>query len=407
MSSSRQKSCHACVRSKRKCDQTFPKCRRCIARKIDCEYAGRNSRRSPQDAGSGLDSDSGYAELFAEDNASLQLQRSPARAAATLSPSMNDAFLNFGDDPFNLPHLPGEDYLSPAVIEDIMAQQDPNDVEQIMSGAIYQARVEFLAKRITAIPKMFAEQAQTMFIHRRLFQEKSPAALQDALSACALYCLKNPENQALVFANLQHKSQQLIAQTDPFLASKVELLAAVQALLLYHIIRLFDGDIRLRAQAEADEAVLVMWANQLKMRMHQLVPSLPASAGALLPTQSRPQDWQRWLIEESTRRTVVSTFMVRAVYEFLKFGYDKGSDHRLSFTAQAALWNAQSEYGWRSACSEHEKVEVRLAHWDDDIAKASPNDMEELGILVMATLWGMETTGEWLGKGHLARFGLE
>ncbi|KAB2579686.1 Transcription factor gsfR2 [Lasiodiplodia theobromae] len=320
---------------------------------------------------------------------------------------MNDAFLNFGDDPFNLPHLPGEDYLSPAVIEDIMAQQDPNDVEQIMSGAIYQARVEFLAKRITAIPKMFAEQAQTMFIHRRLFQEKSPAALQDALSACALYCLKNPENQALVFANLQHKSQQLIAQTDPFLASKVELLAAVQALLLYHIIRLFDGDIRLRAQAEADEAVLVMWANQLKMRMHQLVPSLPASAGALLPTQSRPQDWQRWLIEESTRRTVVSAFMVRAVYEFLKFGYDKGSDHRLSFTAQAALWNAQSEYGWRSACSEHEKVEVRLAHWDDDIAKASPNDMEELGILVMATLWGMETTGEWLGKGHLARFGLE
>ncbi|OJD35878.1 transcription factor cys6 protein [Diplodia corticola] len=328
-------------------------------------------------------------------------------AAATLSPYINDAFLNFGDDPFNLPILPGEDNFSPGIIEDIMAQQDPGDVEQIMSGAMYQARVEYAAKRLAAVPKTFAEQAQTMFIHRQLFQEKSLPALQDALSACALYCLKSPENQGLVFANLQHKAQQLIASTDPLMASKAELLAALQALVLYQTIRYFDGDIRLRAQAEADEPVLAAWTNQLRARMHQLVPSLPASAGALLPTQTRAQDWQRWLVEESTRRTVLSSAILQGVYEFLKFGWDKASDHRLSFTAQRALWEAQSEYGWRTACSERERLEVRLAHWNDDVLKAAPSDLDELGVLIMATFWGMEPTGEWLGKGHLARFGLE
>ncbi|KAL1647343.1 hypothetical protein SLS58_002671 [Diplodia intermedia] len=300
-------------------------------------------------------------------------------AATTFSPyNMNDAFFNFGDDPFNLPALSSEGDLSPAIIEEIMAQQSSDDVEEIKSGAMYQARVEFAAKRLAAIPKTFAEQAQTMFIHRRLFQEKSPPALQDALGVCALYCLKNPDNQALVFANLQQKTQQLIANTDPLLASKLELLAALQALLLYQAIRLFDGDIRLRTQAEADEAVLVAWTKQLQVRMHQLVPSLPASA-----------------------------VLLRGVYEFLKFGYEKASNHRLSFTAQAALWEAQSEYGWRTACSEREKLEVRVAHWDDDMLKAAPPDLEELGVLTMTMLRGMDATGEWLGKGHVARFGLE
>ncbi|KAL1623393.1 hypothetical protein SLS54_004382 [Diplodia seriata] len=364
---------------------------------------------SPQEAGTNGNSDSGFAESTAEDavhDIGLQLQLSPTMAATAFSPyNMNDAFFNFGDDPFNLPGLSSEDDLSPAIIEDIMAQQSPDDVEQIMSGAMYQARVEFAAKRLAAVPKTFAEQAQTMFIHRQLFQEKSPPALQDALSVCALYCLKNPDNQALVFANLQQKTQQLIANTDPLLASKLELLAALQALLLYQAIRLFDGDIRLRTQAEADEAVLVAWTKQLNVRMHQVVPSLPASAGALLPTQSRAQGWQRWLIEESTRRAVLTSVLLRGVYEFLKFGYEKVSDHRLSFTAQAALWEAQSEYGWRTACSERERLEVRVAHWDDDMLKAAPPDLEELGVLTMTMLRGMDATGEWLGKGHVARFG--
>lgn len=429
MSSSRQKSCLACVRAKRRCDQGFPKCRRCVARKVDCEYPSRIFGQSPQNVRSEENQDFGFAERFAgeEPAGSSQLQRrSPALSAARLSPCMNDAFINFGNEPFNLPYLPGDDFLSPTIIENIMSQQqlqqplqqDPgdDDVGRIKSDMGLQSRVEFAAKRLAAIPKTFAEQAHTMFVHRRLFQERNPAALQDALSACALYCLKTPENQALVFRNLEHKSQQLIAAIDPHRVSKVDLLAALQALVMYQVIRLFDGDVRLRAQAEADEPVLVTWAAQLKSRTRQLAPSLsesstPASASpdALLVLQDRAAYWQRWLVEESCRRTVIVALMVKGVYGFLKTGFDRSPSLRMSFTAQAALWGAQSEYGWRTAYygGERERLEVRMMHWDEDMAKATPGDLEELGVLIMSMFRGLEVAEDWLGRAYLLRYGLE
>lgn len=408
MSSSRQKSCLACVRSKRRCDQGFPKCRRCRERKIDCDFPGRIFDRNSETARDQWDQDAGFAESFAEEALSYSDQhRSAALTALRPTPSVDNAFLQFGNDPFNLPEMAAGDLFHPAVIGDIMAQRTSPEPGQITSDARLQARVEFAAKRLAAIPKTFAEQAQTMFIHRRLFQERKPPALQDALSVCALYCIKNADNQEFIFHSVKQKSQQLITSTDPFLVSRMDLLAALQALLLYQTIRLFDGDIHLRAQAEADEAILIMWAEQLRSSTLHLAPLSPPSAGTSLAPQGRTSDWPRWLAQESSRRTVITTLMLKGVYSFLKLSYDRPQDLRLSFTAQAALWNAQSEYGWQMAYSEREPLEVRITHWDEDMAKATPSDLDELGALLMAMLWGVEPTMRWLGTGYLARYGLE
>lgn len=407
MSASRQKSCNTCVRSKRKCDNGFPKCRRCTARKLDCEYSRRQLARLAQNSEKDGDGNSQCAESLPEGitPGSLQLQHSPTLMHG-FTPYLTDPFLDLGSDPFNLPSLPLDDFLNTAVVQDIMADQDAEDAE-VVAGTIYQARVEFAARRIAAVPKTFTETAQTMFIHRRYFQEKSPQVLQDALSACALYCLKTPDTQALVFRNLENKAQQLIANTDPFRISRPDLLAVVQALLLYQIIRLFDGDIRLRAQAEVDEVTIMTWVDRLRSCMRPVAPSLPPATEALLEPQHRAPDWLQWLLDESIRRTVCTAIMVKGFYDFLKYGYDKAHTNRIGFTAQAALWNAQSEYGWRTAYRERERLEVRLAHWEEDIAKAAPDDLEELGVLTMLTFKGVEGTAEWLGEAHIAKYGLE
>ncbi|CAI7636697.1 unnamed protein product [Penicillium palitans] len=395
MPPSRQKSCLACVQSKRKCDKGLPKCQRCLAKKTDCEYNGQYPDRLRQTSRRNVDENVAFAEPFAEPFAEeppsdSQLQRSPPLpSAARLSPHTNDAFFNFGDNPFNVASIPQDDFLSSALIDDIVARQNSTDVRQMISDTTPQARVEFVAKWLAVIPKKFSESGQTMFIHRLLFQARSPPVLQDALSVCALYSLKNAESQLLVFRNLEHRRQQLISNTDPLLASKMNLLEALQALILYQIIRLFDGDIRLRAQAEADEPVLIMWAAQLRLRTHQVQPSPPAPAEARLLPGSTFTDWQHWLIEESSRRTVITAFMLKGVYEFLKLGYDTVPDLRMSFTAQAALWNSLSEISWRKAYSERERPEVRVTHWDEGIAKAKPDDLEELGVLIMA-MYGLE-----------------
>lgn len=297
--------------------------------------------------------------------------------------------------------LPGS-----AVIENIIAQQDLNDIRQISSHTAAQARVEFVANKLAAVPKTFSEQGQTMFIHRILFQERNPPALQDALSSCALYCLKNTDNQALVFRNVEQRRHQLIANTDLLLASKMDLVEALQALILYQIMRLFDGDIRLRAQAEADEPVLMMWAEQLSLCTCQVRPP-PAPAEAQLLVQNTAE-WRRWLIEESSRRTVITAFMLKGVYDFLKLGCDTVPDHsQVSFTAQAALWNSQLEISWRRAYSERDSLEVQVTYWDEAIARAKPDDLEELGVLIMTMLKGIEATRRWVGHSHAIRYGLE
>ncbi|KAH7036247.1 hypothetical protein B0J12DRAFT_678674 [Macrophomina phaseolina] len=416
--STRQKSCLDCVRSKRKCDQGFPKCRRCVKRRVECQYIAKSPNRLLKgDEETHGNTEGQAAELAAEaaTPSSLQLQRSPSPIRG-LTPFLTDPFMELANDPFNLPSLPLDDFLSPAVVSDIMA--DPIlDNPELAAGPNYQRRVEYVARRIARMPKTFAETAQAPFIHRRLLQDREPAPpppLQDALSACALYSLKNPHNQALVFRNLEAKACQLIVATaDPFRLSRRDLLAALQALLLYQIVRLFDGDIRLRMQAEADEATLLTWTNALRARMRQVGPAGPAlpptPSAAATPSrqQSRPPDWLHWLLEESIRRTVFISIMLKALYAYLKFGYDEFNLKGLGITAQAALWDAQSEFGWRTAYCERDRLEMRLAHWESDLATAGPDDLEELGVLIMAAYRGLESTAEWLGKSHVARYGLE
>lgn len=403
MPPSRQKSCLACIQHKRKCDRGLPKCQRCLTKKTDCEYNSQYPSRLRQTPGRTIDGNVAFPEELSSD---WQLQRRPALPTpAILSPYTNDTFFNLSNSPLSL-GIPQNALLSSAVIEDIVAQQDLNDVGQISSHTAAQARVEFVAKRLAAIPKTFSEQGQTMFIHRLLFQERNPPALQDALSSCALYCLKNTDNQTLVFRNLEQRRHQLIANTDLLLASKMDLVEALQALILYQIIRLFDGDIRLRAQAEADEPVLMMWAEHLRLCTCQ-VRSPPDPAEAQFLVQSTT-DWRRWLIEESSRRTVITAFMLKGVYGFLKLGCDTPPDDlQMSFTAQAALWNSQLEISWRRAYSERDPLEVQVTYWDEAMAKAKPDDLEELGVLIMTMLKGTEATRKWVGHSHAIRYGLE
>lgn len=72
----RRKSCLACVKSKRRCDQALPSCLRCEYRRIPCEYPSRirqnslarslqNIQHAPAKASS-KDKDGGHRELICE-----------------------------------------------------------------------------------------------------------------------------------------------------------------------------------------------------------------------------------------------------------------------------------------------------------------------------------------------------
>lgn len=269
-----------------------------------------------------------------------QPQRSPTLGVSTgfLSPLSDHTFFDFPSHPFDFSSVSPEHSFDSGIIEGIIAQQDVNVLGCFPpANPTVQSRVEFAAKRLAALPVTFASQAQTVFIHRTLFQRTNLSALQDALSTCALYSLKNPSNRTLVYQNLEHKRNQLVASIDPSNISTISLLTAGQALLLYQIIRFFDGDIRLRAQAEADEAIFAGWICQLSSRVRQLAPRQLSALDTPLVPPIIMTSWQRWLVEESSRRTLIVAYMLKGVYDFLRTGVDVNQGFRVSFTAQAAL----------------------------------------------------------------------
>lgn len=412
MPPTRRKSCLACIRTKRKCDQGLPSCQRCLAVKRICEYVDRK----PRIAQSTLDSDHAFTGLDSEDvvvGAAADMQEWQLQSGTSyrslpgiLSPLSDHAIFDFPNHPFNFPGSHGSELLDSGFIEDIVSQQDMVATRTTPSNPSVQARVEFAARRLAAIPSSFAAQGQAIFIHRMLFQRTNPPALQDALSTCALYSLKNSSNQILVFQNIEQKHNQLVASINPLNASTSDLLAAVQAFLLYQIIRLFDGDIRMRAQAETDEALFGAWTLQLSTRVRQLPACQPSAGGRSSITTTVP-NWHRWLIEESSRRTLIVAYMLKGVYDFLKTGFDVNRGFRVTFTAQAGLWGAQSESSWQRVLSEKAHLEIHVAQWDLIMGKAEPEDLEELGVLVMAMLWGVDRTAMWLGQNHAARYGFE
>ncbi|KAH6719549.1 hypothetical protein BKA61DRAFT_630122 [Leptodontidium sp. MPI-SDFR-AT-0119] len=334
---SRHKSCLARIQTKRKCDRTWPRCQRCVARGSECQYIGRHRHQPQRSPDSSVDQFDGALFKF-PDHFSLA--------------SMRD------DDNFVFNSIQDK------VAEQASSSADPDIVRAITSDAKLQARVA-----------TFAQHGQTMFIHRIQFQQSCSPALQDAMSACALYCIKGVTNQALVFRNLEHKCQQLIASTNALLASKTDLLAVIQAPLLYQMMRLFDGDMRLRAHAGADEPIAILWASQLSALTYN---TAHATTDTSIVKQGCKSDWQSWLVDESTRRTIITTFMLKGVYSFLKLGYDSPTDLRVCFTAQAALWDAQSSIGWCGAQEETERLELWVTRWDEAIAKTILKDLEEL-----------------------------
>lgn len=387
----RHKSCVACIQTKRKCDRTQPRCQRCITTGSACQYIGRTRARPQQIAEQSITRTAVDWQLqaFEVDHVS---------SATLLAPITNEVSFDILQQPLNLPL--NESLPLITNIGDLVTHLQPPFIDP--DSKLY-ARVEYCAARLSLIPNLFATTGQTMFIHRQSFQVMPSPVLQQAMSACALYCIKTPSTKPVVHQVLQHNVQHLLATTNLTSATNAELLAGLQALLLYQLMRLFDGDIRLRASAEADESATVLWASELRTRACAI--SMPRHPVSTFSNDSN--EWQLWLFSESIRRTVVTTFLLQGVYNYLKTGTDRPSVVGVYFTMQEGLWNAQSEAGWTRAKTQKLELQVLVSDWDEVMALASPSDLEELGVLVMSMLWGLKGTQNWLGYDVSVRFGLE
>lgn len=125
-------------------------------------------------------------------------------------------------------------------------------------------QIHHLVDRVKSFTSDAASRNATPFMHRYLYKDHTPSCILECFTANVLYVNRNPANMAMIMRAL-HRNVTDLVRTEiahPG-ATVVEKLARTQALFLYQVIRLFDGDVTLRAQGEKDIPLLQSWLDEL------------------------------------------------------------------------------------------------------------------------------------------------
>ncbi|KAJ5368632.1 uncharacterized protein N7496_008392 [Penicillium cataractarum] len=300
---SRQKSCVACAEGKRRCNRQTPQCSRCVGRGLKCTYVN---------------------ELYAKKHQN--------NVFADVQPIESELYHNFED--IISSWSPNSDFFIDA--SSATASQHTESPPLITSPSLFPAiffpdkvspdkwSLKLCLRIIKSFPRTFVLSRRTPFIHQRLYETYLPNAIQDAFAVSAAYCTKTAETEDMALRVLEAKTASLVEQVHQK-TSLEELLASVQALMFFHIIQLFDGDIRQRSIAERNMDTLRAWTTRLQVQAESL---------------SQTASWQEWIFAESIRRTVIFSGLIDSLYSSLKHGYCANVKElsMMPFTPKSELW---------------------------------------------------------------------
>ena len=151
--------------------------------------------------------------------------------------------------------------------------------------------LHYVVTRVKGFTADVATRNATPFLHRYLYRDHTPQCILSCFTANVLYANRTPENTAMVMRALQSRVSELVdAEAGRVVARPVEKLACTQALFLYQIIRLLDGDVILRAQGERDIPLLQTWLGDL-CRVRENLGDLAQLGNSVMRNQP-PREWE-------------------------------------------------------------------------------------------------------------------
>lgn len=348
ISSTRKKSCFACVKAKRRCDLGYPFCKRCCVKGYDCKYPNA----TPPDASSSRRAAPGHvpAEVVIRQS-TPDLTATPvvggsssnaATAAANIASSGNTAvpagppppqqpFINFNAadasiDPFLFQASDSSgSSSSPESFEDFQTHHDwvlekPREMPRTMPRApltrmlipeitcptfLTDPQVVYIVSNLSSFVGTMADSGTASFLHKDLYGSNEPQAYQDCVAISALHLNKTVRNQRILARAIMGKIASIAAGARNW--TLPQHLAAVQAMIVYQVIRLFDPDLNLQEEAEKHNNLLQMWSAKLWKRASD-------------EPQTFDSKYAAWVFNESLRRTVMMSVFVRCAWSCLTRG---------------------------------------------------------------------------------------
>ncbi|KAK2013932.1 hypothetical protein LZ32DRAFT_211266 [Colletotrichum eremochloae] len=343
--STRRRACTACQQAKRRCDQRLPRCGRCTQKGFeDCNYPSLEAAVAAADFNFFTDVLNGSAST-------------PADSLHNILP---------------VPVVPETETSWSLFYGNAAVAGVPTPSHTVMgtppiSESISRDAVLYCNDQFRCLPRRWVSQnGVAPFIHPALYLPTTngadglPPVLQDCFCACAAYAAKNEENSALVLGVVEAKATALLYVPEQATWTLPQQVAALQALVMYQIMRWFDGDIRQRVLADSAEPILAAWTSALQSRVgaavfvEEAIPSstipeaaahVPSQQHDMSPDNSRSNTpaggggsggggrltkeelkaaWRRWLMAESIRRVLAMAHLVRVIYAAAKQGAGYG-----------------------------------------------------------------------------------
>ncbi|OTB06422.1 hypothetical protein M426DRAFT_318833 [Hypoxylon sp. CI-4A] len=261
--------------------------------------------------------------------------------------------------------------------------------------------------------------------HRYLYRERMPRPVQDAYSAVSMYHASVSSGSVDVRITAAQVLEDRVSQLLEDQALESSLLAAggkemhifdqlsrVQALLTYQTIRLFDGDVRMRAQAEELIPTLFQWTRELLdcakenlTRPSQFLADIAACTSSLQVTFTRSgvneaseyTSWRAWILVESVRRTWVVANHLQEIYLYWKRSWSE-CPGRVAITMQGGLWDAASPYAWSRACRDNGTLFLSTKRTECLFYERCPEDVDEFSWIILELSYGVDRMERWLGE---------
>ncbi|KAF2109289.1 hypothetical protein BDV96DRAFT_605006 [Lophiotrema nucula] len=343
ISSTRKKSCKNCVKAKRRCDLGYPCCKRCFAKQLTCNYPTASRVRETEEVVVRLRT----PDLIPFDSAA------PSEPANTSTAELQDdgftidpVLLQSSDSSGNSHSSSSPESSSPETITEPWPpswnwQTHPAGPPiTIMEGLLPQiwepsilsdTQVGSSLNRVCGFIPALAYSGSTDYLHEALYQDWQPQAYQDSIALSSLYMCKTGSNQSILRRAIDSKINGLISQSKTWTLR--EHLAAVQALIIYQIIRLFDPELGMQAQAEKHNTMLEVWVAHLWKRFFN-------------EPQKFANCFDNWVFQESLRRTVLLSVFLRGIWSAVTKGgvCDQVPVlSRLPIAGDARLWEYKME----------------------------------------------------------------
>ena len=266
----------------------------------------------------------------------------------------------------------------------------------------------------------WVEKGSNPFIHSQLYRTRFPRCVQDAYAALSCYLHRTASTERAIFQIIEDRARHLLAEhgipsvellhenisTSSVTLDSLEHIARVQALLVYQVLCLYDGDIRLRHVAESYIPVLNSWTEQMVEHASQAVCLGSSVISSVYEQTAVGFDlsyialyenacWYSWILAESIRRTWLVVSGIQGTYLVIKHSRAVPCQGGIMFTTRSGVWEAQSALAWERLCSEVNVGLMQVADADKLFTEVAPEDVDDFTMLILQATFGEERMERW------------